>query len=84
MGTGVAMMDVETILAPYRKPPRDPDGSDEPAAARWDDRVLGFLMIALGAPRVVIALAQHEHFGAEATLAAIMAGLGLLILAARR
>ena len=48
-------------------------------AARWDDRVLAIVMLVLGVPRVVIALADHESFGAEATVAAITAGLGLLL-----
>ncbi len=66
---------------PFRKPG---SGRDSRAtAARWDDRVLGLLMIVLGAPRVVIALVLREHFGAEASLAAIMTSLGLLILASR-
>lgn len=51
-------------------------------AARWDDRILAFLMIGLAGPRVMLALADHEVFGTEATVAAIVAGLGLLLLLA--
>ena len=65
------------MLHPYRRANRA-SGDEQGVAARWDDRVLAALMIALGAPRVVLALASHEHFGAEATLAAIAACLGLL------
>ena len=72
------------MLNPYRKAARDRHAGDEhTVASRWDDRVLGLLMIGLGAPRVVLALANHEPFGAEATLASIVACLGLLILASR-
>jgi hypothetical protein len=49
-------------------------------AARWDDRILALVMLVLGGPRVILAFAEHETFGAEATIAAIVAGLGLLLL----
>jgi hypothetical protein len=49
--------------------------------ARWDDIVLAVLMLVLAAPRVVLALAHHEAFGAETTVAAIFTALGLLLLA---
>jgi hypothetical protein len=53
-------------------------------AARWDDRILAVVMIGLGLPRVILALAEHETFGAEASIAAIVAGLGVLLLLAGR
>ncbi|MEO8701144.1 MAG: hypothetical protein ABI867_13930 [Kofleriaceae bacterium] len=48
--------------------------------ARWDDLVLGMLLIVLGGFRVVLALSENEKFGAEATLAAVTTGLGFLVL----
>ena len=48
--------------------------------ARWDDLVLGLLLLVLGGLRVVLAVADHERFGVEATLATIVTGLGVLIL----
>lgn len=62
-------------------PTRPLEAPDEMrTAARWDDRILAILMIGLGAPRVILALAEHETFGAEATIATIVVGLGLLLL----
>ncbi|MBL0220826.1 MAG: hypothetical protein IPQ07_44020 [Myxococcales bacterium] len=53
-------------------------------AARWDDRILAVVMIGLGAPRAILALVEHEVFGAEATVAAVVACLGLLLLLTTR
>lgn len=64
-------------------PPRSLTAPDEmKTAARWDDRILAVLMLGLAGPRIVLALVDHEVFGAEATIAAIVAGLGLLLLLA--
>ena len=70
---------------PYRRSPTRLEPPDEmKVAARWDDRILAAVMLGLATPRVVIALLQHEIFGAEATIAAIVAGLGLLLLLTTR
>jgi len=53
-------------------------------AARWDDRILAVVMLVLGLPRIIIAISDHETFGAEATIAAIVSGLGLLLLLTSR
>lgn len=64
-------------------PPRAHTPHEEPKpAARWDDRILAVLMLGLAGPRIVLALIDHEVFGAEATIATIVAGLGLLLLLA--
>ena len=49
-------------------------------AVRWDDRVLAAMMIVFGGIRVGLALGAHERFTAEPTMAAIMLGLGVLLL----
>ena len=66
---------------PYRRAPSHERAETEmTSAARWDDRILGLVMLVLAAPRVVIAFATHERFGAEASVAAVAAALGLLLL----
>jgi hypothetical protein len=65
---------------PYRRAPTDVRPDELKTAARWDDRILGIVMVLLGAPRVVVGLVSHETFGAEATVASIVASLGLLLL----
>lgn len=53
---------------------------DEDRDSKWDDYVLGALLLGLGGLRVVIAFAQHEPFETEATLAVIAMLLGALVL----
>lgn len=66
-------------------PTRSLEPPDEmKTAARWDDRILAIVMLGLGLPRIILAFAEHENFGAEATIAAIVAGLGLLLLLTSR
>jgi protein-S-isoprenylcysteine O-methyltransferase Ste14 len=48
--------------------------------ARWDDLVLSTLLIVLGGFRVVLAVTEHERWGAESTLAAVTTFIGLLLL----
>ena len=63
---------------PYRTPAMTPDeGRGE---APRDDYVLGALLLALGGWRVAIAIASDERWGTEPTIAAIMTGLGVLLL----
>lgn len=69
---------------PYRRSPPHFEIPDElTVAARRDDLILGFVMLVLGAPRVVMALAAHETFGAETTVAAITTFLGVILLVTR-
>ncbi len=53
-------------------------------AARWDDRILSLVMLVVSVPRVVLALATGESFGAESSVAAVVAGLGFLLLSSTR
>jgi hypothetical protein len=71
---------------PYRSETsrREPPPDEMKKAARWDDRILAFVMIVLGGLRGVIGLASHETFGAEATIATIVAVLGVLLLLSTR
>ena len=63
---------------PYRTPARARDGERDEEPPRDDDeRVIAFLMIALGGLRVVVAIAHAETFGNEATVALIMLVLGI-------
>ena len=69
---------------PYRRAPTEVTVADElGTGARWDDYVLGGLMLVLGGPRIVFALLERETFGAEATIAAVAVALGLLLLFTR-
>ena len=69
---------------PYRRAPTEVPVADElTRGARWDDYVLGGLMVVLAGPRVVLALVDHETFGAETTIAAVVMALGLLLLLTR-
>ena len=47
---------------------------------RLDDLVIALLLIVVGAVRVVPQLAVGGSWGAESTLAAVMLGLGVLLL----
>ena len=59
---------------PYRTPPPAPQPVP---ASRRDDAVLRWLLVCIGSIRVALALVQHEAFGGEATLAAMMVVAGL-------
>lgn len=67
---------------PYRHTARNSERPPDEmtAAARRDDLILGGLMLLLAVPRVILALATHETFGAESSIAAVAAGLGVLLL----
>ncbi len=72
---------------PYRNAPHGtelPRPDEMKAAARWDDRILALVMMVLAVPRVVLAVTAHEPFGAEATIAVIVAGLGLVLMMSTR
>lgn len=63
---------------PYRE-----SASSEPpdriSAARWDDYVLSVMLIVIGTVRVTLAVANREPFETEATIAAVMVALGVLL-----
>jgi len=67
---------------PYREPGRcdAPERLADSAPVR-DDAVLAALLLAVGGLRVALALAHGEDFGAEATIAAVMVVLGLVLAA---
>ena len=71
-------------MTPYRKLAAITRADPEREAARSDDRVLGVLMLGLGGLRMVIGLVQREQFGAEATIASIIACCGVLIIPWKR
>jgi hypothetical protein len=52
-------------------------------SSRWDDLVLALLLLIIGAPRVVIALAYERPIGAEGALSIGCIVLALLILIRR-
>ena len=63
-------------------PYRESAGAEPPeciAAARWDDYVLSVMLIVIGTVRVTLAIANREPFETEATIAAVMVGLGVLL-----
>jgi hypothetical protein len=69
------------ILDPTMQPYRPLYVADDEArdSAAPEDRALAVLLIVLGAVRVVPAIATGETFGAEATVAAIMVVLGVVM-----
>lgn len=71
------------MMHPYRTSSSDEPPARRPAA-RWDDRVLAALMIAVGGIRVGVAVGTDESFGAEPSIAAVMLALGVLLLCWRR
>jgi hypothetical protein len=64
-------------MAPYRIPSRQSVERAAPARDH-DDLVVAGLLTIIGAIRVAIAVAGHERFGAEATIAAMMLVLGVI------
>jgi hypothetical protein len=54
------------------------------APARWDDYALAFLLLAVGVPRVILALLFDRPLGVEGTLSIICVVLALAIVLARR
>jgi hypothetical protein len=70
-------------MSPYRHP-ADPVVPRDDRAPRGDDVVLGSLLAAIGGMRVVIAVATDETWGAEASIAAILLALGVVLVLARR
>ena len=68
-------------MSPYRHPPEIAPRAELPR--RHDDAVLGVLLVAIGGLRVAIALATGECWGGEASIAAILVVLGVLLAFAR-
>lgn len=67
-------------MHPYRVQSLD-DATVDPELHR-DDRILAGLMIFVGGIRVALAIALGETFGTEATVAAVVAAIGLALLVA--
>ena len=51
--------------------------------ARWDDYVLGILLLLIGLPRVILAALYDRPLGVEGTLSIIGVALALLVLIRR-
>jgi hypothetical protein len=74
-------------MGPYRTPsPPPPPETESPIEPGPEDVMICAAVAACGLLRVGLALAAHEVFGAEATIAAIMMVLGVagLLVAWRR
>ena len=71
-------------MGPYRTIPTESSTGPSTVDARADDRTLGLVLLVLGLARVVMGLAEHEVFGAEATMALLMVGLAVALLVPRR
>jgi hypothetical protein len=70
-------------MGPYRTPPTET--SEGPASdPTSDDRILGLVLLVLGAARVIVGIAEHEIFGAEATGAMLMLAFAIVLLIPRR
>jgi hypothetical protein len=68
-----------TILHPYRSQAKRIDAGH---AEQRDDYILAAMLVGLGGWRVVLAFVTGESFGTEPTIAAIMTGLGVLLVLA--
>ena len=70
-------------MNPYRTP-ADRGEIVARRESRYDDLVLGILMLAIGGLRVGLAIGGGEPWGAEVSLAAIVTALGVFLLVFRR
>ncbi|HEU0035173.1 MAG TPA: hypothetical protein VFQ53_31325 [Kofleriaceae bacterium] len=71
-------------MAPYRTAARSANHAPRDVMAdAHDDHVLGALLLVIGGFRVASALAEHEAFGAEPTIALVMVALALALLLRR-
>jgi hypothetical protein len=77
----VAIARSTAMFGPYRAPPESPPVRRAPRAS--EELVLAWLLVALGAVRVAAAIAGHETWGLEASLAALMLPCGLAMLVRR-
>ena len=67
-------------MAPYRTTLERPKRDAPDAVAANDDRVLGVLLLVVGTIRVAIALARHEVFETESSIALFMIVMAFALL----
>lgn len=65
-------------LSPYRESPTDAEETPRAPGEEW---VLAVVLVLLGVVRVAIALATHEDFAADVTIAALLGAIGCVLLA---
>ncbi len=70
-------------MAPYRTAPERRTRAAGDTVAH-DDRVLGVLLLLIGAIRVVTAVVRHEVFEAESSIALFMIAVAIGLLLRRR
>lgn len=70
-------------MGPYRTPP-EPPPDDEVADDGGDDRIVGYVLFAIGGVRLVLAVAAGAPFGAEPTVALLMVASAIVVLADAR
>jgi hypothetical protein len=69
------------VLHPYRSPAAPRERPSEPEEPGYDEeRVLGVMLVSLAGLRLVVAALCDPTFGAEATVAVILAIVGLQLL----
>jgi hypothetical protein len=69
------------VLHPYRSPVPPRERPSEPEEPGYDDeRVFGVMLVSLAGLRLVVAALCDSAFGAEATVAVILAIIGLYVL----
>jgi hypothetical protein len=71
-------------MSPYRITAQRADSEAFEAAAVDDDSVLAIVMLLIAGPRLVLALAEHEVFATESTMALFMVALAIGLLLRRR
>lgn len=68
-------------MSPYRSA-GGTEPSEKARAPRWPrDTLVLVMVLTIALPRTVLAIAEHERFGVEATLALLATVLGLVSLA---
>jgi hypothetical protein len=71
-------------MGPYRTPP-EPTSDDEAADdGAGDDRIIGYVLLAIGGVRLVFAVAASAPFGTEPTVALLMVAAAIVVLAGAR
>jgi len=65
-------------VSPYRESPTPAEESPRAPGEEW---VLAVVLAVIGGARVIIALASHEDFAADVTIAALVGAIGCLLLA---
>jgi len=70
-------------MSPYRTPPGPNDDEHADEHVR-DDRALGAMLLVFGGIRLATALAQHEVWGSESTVALFMVALSVGLVVRKR